>query len=86
LIKPGKKIEVGDEFRYRGQKYVCVAVEPYIRKDGAFSGIATIMSNCANCGAEFTFTVGINTTRFNVNRRCPVHAAPLQKVHRRKFD
>jgi len=87
LIKPEKEIEVGDVFRQRGQKYVCVAVEPYIRKDGAFSGIATIMSHCADCGAEFTFKVGIKTTKFSVNRRCPEHVAPLRKVpRRRKFD
>jgi len=86
LIKPEKEIEVGDVFRHRGQKYVCVAVEPYIRKDGAFSGVATIMSHCADCGAEFTIKVGINTTKFFPNRRCPEHVIPLQKVRRRKFD
>jgi hypothetical protein len=86
LIKPGKEIEVGDVFRHRGQKYVCVAVEPYIRKDGTFSGVATIMSHCADCDAEFTFKVGVNMTKFGVNRRCPEHVAPLRRVRRRKFD
>jgi hypothetical protein len=65
---------------YRGQQYRLVAVEPYVRRDGIARQLEVWESDCAKCGAVFTY----KTTAFghtnSPNRRCKEHRRPGSKV------
>ena len=65
---------------YQDQRYLAVAVRPYLRKDGTTSAIVTWQSHCAQCGQAFTFDLGASVTKFYPNRRCQKHKRPSQRV------
>jgi hypothetical protein len=62
---------------YAGQRYTCVAIEPYTRRrDGASSYLAVWHSKCAQCGALFSYRSPRRVVRFQPNRRCGRHRRP----------
>lgn len=63
---------------HKGQRYICTATVPFTRKDGTVSAVLTWQSDCAECGAAFSFKSG--ATKFDPNRRCTKHKRPGQRV------
>jgi len=63
---------------HKGQDYTCTASVPFTRKDGTVSAVLTWQSDCAECGAAFSFKSG--ATKFEPNRRCAQHKRPGQRV------
>jgi len=74
--KPGK---IRD---HKGQRYVCVAIEPYVRRDGALSCVAVWHSHCADCGDAFEFRSTKRFVKFQPNRRCSAHRKAIPGKHR----
>lgn len=66
----------------RGQRYECVSVKPYNRRDGEKSAIATLKSKCADCPRVFKITVPAlaDVSKLMLNRRCARHVSPGKKV------
>lgn len=69
----------GQVAMHKGQRFECLRVEPYTRKDGQPSGIAVWQSHCAECAEPFTFKRGIGHFRAE-RRRCEAHASPGKRV------
>lgn len=70
------EIEAIGQVLARGiQRYECVAIKPTTRKDGTQTSYAVLKSQCADCGADFTFTSALHGAAFNPNRRCDKHKA-----------
>ncbi len=67
---------IGETRVHRGQKYLCVAAEPYTRRDGAESALLVWESHCKRCDEVFAFKTP-NSEKFQPNRRC--------QAHRRRF-
>ena len=44
---------------FRGQRYECISVEPYIRRDGVEVQLASWLSHCATCGQPFEFKLTV---------------------------
>ena len=65
---------------YLGQQYVAIAMQPYLRKDGAIAEIVTWQSRCPVCGQTFTFELSARTSKFQPNRRCQKHKRPGCRV------
>lgn len=63
---------------HKGQRYTCTAAVPFTRKDGTLSAVLTWQSDCAECGAAFSFKMG--ATKFEPNRRCRKHSQPGNRV------
>lgn len=74
---------VGAEIAYRGQRYVFTASRPHIRRDGAEVVLLDWTTNCAACGAEFTFSTPIVSS--GLNRRCKACAKPGRRVRRSRM-
>lgn len=51
---PGTVLEVD------GQKFYLVSIEPYTRKDGGKSAVATWEVGCARCGDRYEVTTGLS--------------------------
>ena len=65
---------------YRGQSYVCIAVEPHVRRDGIETRLEIWHSHCAQCDAPFEFKRSAKAVKFQPNRRCPAHKHPGVRV------
>lgn len=78
--------EVGTTFSNRGQAFVCVAVEPYTRRDGSKTRLVVLQSACWQCGALFRFKIpfGCSYDRVEPNRRCDKHKRPGRIAKRSK--
>jgi hypothetical protein len=61
---------------YKGQSYALVETIPHRRRDGTETTLSRWRSNCATCGAEFTFTSPTHRAKFEPNRRCEQHRQP----------
>lgn len=72
--------EAGDMLVYKGQRYCCVDSREYERRDGKMTILVTFHSWCAECGKGFEFERSKYYTKFQPNRRCSKHVAPLRKV------
>jgi hypothetical protein len=71
---------IGTIKEYGGQRYECVAVVPYIRRDKGRTEIAVWESSCAHCGEPFLFRSPVHKVTFAPSRRCPDHRFPGRKV------
>lgn len=69
---------IGAERLHKEQRYTCVASVPFTRRDGTVSAVLTWQSDCAECGAAFSFKTG--ASKFDPNRRCAKHKRPGQRV------
>lgn len=69
---------MGAAREHKGQRYTCTAAVPFTRRDGTVSAVLTWQSDCAECGAAFSFKMG--ATKFEPNRRCAKHKRPGQRV------
>lgn len=66
---------------YKGQRYECVALDEYRGANGSVGSLATWESECAQCGARFTFRRAVKAgVEFAPSRRCREHAAPGRRV------
>ena len=76
------KWHVGDRVEREGQRYVCEAFEPHIRRDGRETALVVLRSDCAQCGASFTFKVPalVAWRKLMLSRRCAAHKRPGVKV------
>lgn len=68
---------------YLGQQYRMVGEEQGARKDGAPTVLQVWESECAECGATFSFRRGKYIKKFKVNRRCDDHKQPGIRVEKR---
>ena len=66
---------IGEARDYKDQKYLCVSVEPYTRRDGTQTALLLWESQCAECGEPFSFKAP-NRDKFEPNRRCQAHRKP----------
>lgn len=66
---------IGQVLLRGAQKFECVAIEPTTRKDGTATSFAVLKGQCAECGADFTFTSARRGAVFQPNRRCDKHKA-----------
>lgn len=75
---------VGSFKIFHGQRYECMSVKPYIRKDGVAVLLASWQSHCATCGQPFEFDMTVETwdreTFTGPTRRCKEHRQPGLKV------
>jgi hypothetical protein len=44
---------------WQGQRYECVSVRPYIRRDGIEVQLGTWRSHCATCGEPFEYDLNV---------------------------
>lgn len=65
-----------------GQWYVECGRLPYARRDGTETTLVRWLSQCAECGGEFTFSTPISSKKFQPNRRCRIHRQPGHRVRR----
>lgn len=72
--------EIGDTLDHKGQVYTVVASFERNRRDGTKAAILEWRSNCAQCGAPFTFTTPAASSKFEPNRRCQTHKRPGHRV------
>lgn len=73
LSKPYKIEAIGQVLMAGQQRYVCEQIRPVRCSDGSHSKIADLRSECATCGAQFTFSTGLTGAKFYPNRRCDRH-------------
>lgn len=66
----------GFTLTYSGQRFVCVAVEPYTRRDGRRSKLAVWEARCAVCHTAFNFKTSTYLPKFEPSRRCAIHKRP----------
>ena len=64
--------------RLSGQTYRAVDWLPYVNKAGDAIVLFRWVSDCADCGAQFTFTETPDGTI--TRRRCDAHRAPGRRV------
>lgn len=76
----GIEAKRGKVREYDGQRFECVRIEPYIRRDGVMSSVAVWRSKCAACRTSFDFRSPLRVARFQPNRRCVRHRRPGQRV------
>lgn len=62
------------------QRYECVGIKPYTRRDGSQTELLIWRSNCAKCGDSFECTSPAQSENFSPNRRCALHKRPGTKV------
>lgn len=73
-------MELGEVRSYRGQRYECVGLRPYTRRDGSATALAEMASACAKCGVGFVFCVPVEAAVFQPNRRCAKHKMAGRRV------
>lgn len=71
-------LAVGNTYTHKRQNYLCVGLEPYVRRDGAGIELALLKTQCARCGLSFTFKLRAEAEKFQPNRNCSLHSRPLR--------
>jgi hypothetical protein len=71
---------------YDQQRYECVAIEPYHRRDGQVTSLEIWTSECVQCGEPFAFKRSPASQKFMPNRRCPKHKRSGTKVRHKKLE
>jgi len=71
---------IGTVRHFKGQRYRLVAVRAHTCRGGRQTQLAEWRSDCAQCGAAFTFLMPLRRKRFEPNRRCAAHKQPGSRV------
>lgn len=69
-----------NEITHGGQAFVKINTLPYVKFDGTVTHLMVWQSNCADCGAEFTFTTPATASEFKSTRRCQAHRKPGKRA------
>jgi len=74
-------IDLDQKLTVRGQDYFCIGVEPHQRRDGSWTELAALVSECCVCGEVFAFKTPRLSHRLKwLNRRCMAHRSPGRKA------
>lgn len=81
IVRFARPPAVGTAILHDGQEFEVVAVEPYVRKDGAASALLTWRTPCRVCGSPVEFKLGkeLRATRRNCDEhkwKFPDRSAP----------
>lgn len=74
---------VGGAFKRKGQKYLCVGLYGYTKRNGREIVMYVLISECAECGRDFeTSAANHQIQNGGLTRRCGFHHAPGRPVVR----